>query len=373
MLNHKELLLKIYKKACSQNSIDTFNIKNINTEIQYFIKLIAFNANQQKGVFTVLATLITHKILHQNQDIRKHQANMLGGFSGRSIDTTYITPTFKEIGLPSMAESGWLTRSLEQPYPYNLDYNGKINNKSVKEAFLNILDFVEKTPASSENILLLLLFSAIQLKNSSVVKIVSLENPEHLTINNIISSLNEHFSTKYHIHGGSKLPVLAFYAIYQSLINEVDRYKNCLLAEIGSHTASDRTSKTSGDIEIFKDNQLFESIEIKLDKLIDSTIVRVAIEKIQRYSPTRYYILSHIGIKKSDESTIDILINNIKNQHGCQIIVNGLLPTIKYYLRLVGSLNDFVVNYSNLIEKDAELQKIHKDKWNELIEKYLNT
>jgi DNA (cytosine-5)-methyltransferase 1 len=60
--------------------------------------------------------------------------------------TLYITPTLKELGLPSMAESGWLTRSLEQPYPYNLDYQGKISNKAVKKAFLNIIDYVESRP-----------------------------------------------------------------------------------------------------------------------------------------------------------------------------------------------------------------------------------
>ncbi len=52
---------------------------------------------------------------------------MAGGFSGRTVDTQFITPVLKKIDLPSMAESGWLTRSLEQPYPYTLDYKGKIN------------------------------------------------------------------------------------------------------------------------------------------------------------------------------------------------------------------------------------------------------
>jgi len=51
----------------------------------------------------------------------------------------FITPTLKELGLPSMAESGWLTRSLEQPYPYTLGYKGKISGKGIKEAFLNLL------------------------------------------------------------------------------------------------------------------------------------------------------------------------------------------------------------------------------------------
>jgi DNA (cytosine-5)-methyltransferase 1 len=271
-----------------------------------------------------------------------------------------------------MAESGWLTRSLEQPYPYTLDYNGKISNKTVKEAFLNILDFVEKKPSTAQNMLRLLLFEAIQSKNNSIVIITPLEKPEKLTIENITQALDEHFKTKYETHGGSKLPVLAFFAIYQSLIIEMNRYKGCSLGKLGSHTASDRTSKTAGDIEIFKNRTLFEAIEIKLDKAIDVTILRIAIEKIIRFNPDRYYILSYIGIKDSDKAEITALINELKQTHGCQIIINGLLPTIKYYLRLITSLEDFVLNYSQLIESDQEIQKIHKEKWNDLIVKKLN-
>jgi DNA (cytosine-5)-methyltransferase 1 len=365
-MSHKEKLLEIYKLSYSLNDIE-----DVNKETKDFIKSIGSKINTQKGVFTVLVTLITHKIINPTQDVRKHQSGISGGFSGRSVDTTFITPTLKELGLPSMAESGWLTRSLEQPYPYNLDYNGKISDKIVKIAFLNVLDFVEKNPSSSKNILRLLLFEAIQSKKDSFVAIMPLENPERLTIENIIKALDEHFRTKYDTHGGSKLPVLAFYAIYKSLINEVGRYKNCSLAKLGSHTASDRTSKTAGDIEIFKNKVLFEAIEIKLDKVIDTTMVRIAIEKIVRYNPDRYYILSYIGIKESDKSEIADLINKLKLEHGCQIIINGLLPTIKYYLRLITSLDEFVSNYNQLIEKDTELQKNHKEKWNELADKYL--
>lgn len=365
-MNHKEKLLEIYNLS----SLLT-DIEDVSEETKAFIKSIGDKINTQKGVFTVLVTLITHKIINPKQDIRKHQTSMEGGFSGRSIDTAYITPTLKELGLSSMAESGWLTRSLEQPYPYNLDYNGKISNKVVKEAFLNILDFVEKNPSSAQNVLRLLLFEAIQSKNNSIVAIVPLENPEKLTIENIIKALDEHFSTKYETHGGSKLPVLAFFAIYQSLIHEISRYNGYTLAEMGSHTASDRTSKSAGDIEIFKDTHLFEAIEIKLDKAIDATMVRIATEKIARYHPDRYYILSYIGIKENDKLEIEGLINELKLEHGCQIIINGLLPTIKYYLRLITSLDEFVSNYNILIQNDTEIQKIHKETWNNLIVKYL--
>lgn len=363
-MNHKDKLLEIYKLSYSLTDIN-----DINQETIEFIKSIGNKINTQKGVFTVLVTLLTHKIIDPTQDIRKHQTSMADGFSGRTIDHNFITPTLKELGLPSMAESGWLTRSLEQPYPYNLDYNGKISDKTVKKAFLNVLDFVEHNPQLAKNVLRLLLFEAIQSKNNSVVTITPLKNPEKLTIENIIKVLDEHFKTTYDTHGGSKLPVLAFFAIYKSLINEIGRYKNCTLAEMGSHTASDRTSKSAGDIEIFKLDNLFEAIEIKLDKAIDTTIVRVAIEKIVRYNPDRYYILSYIGVKEKDKLEISTLIDGVKKEHGCQIIINGLLPTIKYYLRLLTSLDEFIVNYSKLIENDSEIKKIHKEKWNELIYK----
>jgi len=365
-MNHKDILLEIYNL-----SFIVTKIKDVNKETKDFIKAIGAKINTQKGVFTVLVTLITHKIIDPKQDVRKHQTSMNGGFSGRSIDFVHITPTLKELGLPSMAESGWLTRSLEQPYPYNLDYNGKISNKIVKEAFLNVLDFVEKNPKSAKNILRLLLNEAINSKNDALVDIVPLENPENLTIEKIILALDEHFRTKYDTHGGSKLPVLAFFAIYKSLINEIGRYKECTLVEMGSHTASDRTSKSAGDIEIFKKKNLFEAIEIKLDKAIDATMVRIAIEKIARYNPDRYYILSYIGVKDSDKLEIADLIDELKLKHGCQIIINGLLPTIKYYLRLITSLDEFISNYNKLVQNDNEIKKIHKKKWNELIDKHL--
>lgn len=365
-MNHKDKLLEIYNLSYSLTDIN-----NVNNEIKEFIKIIGKKINSQKGVFTVLVTLLTHKIIYPKQDIRKHQSSMPGGFSGRSVDFSLITPTLKELGLPSMAESGWLTRSLEQPYPYNLDYNGKISNKVVKEAFLNVLDFVEKNPITAKNILRLLLSEAIMSKNDAIVEIVPLKKPENLTIENIIFALDEHFRTKYETSGGSKLPVLAFFSIYKSLIKEIERYKNCTLSEIGSHTASDRSSKSAGDIEIFKKKRLFEAIEIKLDKAIDVTTVRIAIEKIARYNPERYYILSYIGLKESDKLEITDLITKLKLDHGCQIIVNGLLPTIKYYLRLISYLDKFIVNYNKLIENDTEIKKIHKEKWNILIDKYL--
>lgn len=367
-MNHKEKLKNIY--SLSSSIID---INGIPEKYIKYVFTIGESASNQKGVYTVLVTLLTHKLLFPEQDIRQHQSSMVGGFSGRTIDTQFITPTLKELKMPSMAESGWLTRSLEQPHPYTLDYPGKINNRAIKEAFLNILDYVQREPERAEYLLRLLLNKVIEVQKKSRVNITQLVNPETLNVLSITSCLEEYFFAKYKVRGGAKLPVLAIYALYKSLVNEVKRYEKCTLGNLGSHTASDLTSKSAGDIEVFDEyDQIFEALEVKHNKVIDLTMVRVAYEKIQKFNPHRYYILttSSQNIKDGERSQINQLIVEIEQEHGCQVIINGVIPTIKYYLRLI-SLQTFVNDYSNLISTDIELQLAHKLQWNELIEKYL--
>lgn len=361
-------MVKVEDVFKESNSKSTFELPILQINR---LQKIAKKCYSQKGVYTVLTTLLIYKINNPLQDIRRHQANMIGGFSGRSFDTKYVTPELKRLGLPSMSESGWLTRSLEQPYPYNTDFPGKISG-GIKDDFLGLLDYVQSHPNKAKELLLCLFYEVNKIVKQNQVVITPLENPEDLTIDKIIESLDIHFNYNYGTHNGAKLPVLAFYAIYQSIIKEVQRYNGCNLAPLGSLTACDLTSKASGDIEIFKNEKHFESVEIKLNKKIDSAIVRVVEEKVYRFNPERYYILSYYGIEDSCIDEIQEVVSNVKHSHGCQIIINGLLPTIKYYLRLISSLEEFVHSYSNLIEQDSELQKIHKEVWGNIIAEILN-
>src|SRR3989344_4588016 len=364
-MDHKEKLLEVYKK-----SFDISDVDNISDKTMVFLKNITDNIDRNKGVYTVLVTLIVHKLLKPKQDIRYFQDKMKNGFSARTMDTKYITPTLKELGLISMAESGWLTRSLEQPYPYTKDYKGAISGKGMKEAFLTVVDAFQKDKTITENLLRLILNSAVRFKGDNHIKIKKISNNDEVMISTIIPLLKEHFMEKYSTYGGSKLPVLAFYAIYELLISEIGRYKSCELAPLGSHTASDRTSKSAGDIQVMKDGKVFEVVEVKLDKLVDINITRIAYEKIARFNPERYYILSHIGTLEKDQEEIDKLISEIKGKHGCQLIVNGLLHTLKYYLRLISNPKRFFNEYIELVENDTELKTIHKTKLKELIKEH---
>ncbi|AUC60328.1 DNA (cytosine-5)-methyltransferase 1 [Cyanobacterium sp. HL-69] len=363
-MNYKKLLISIYNEAKQGNCYKAeFNEKTLNN-----IKIIAEKCFSQKAVYTVLITLSIYKIIHPQQDIRNHQKQIANGFSGRVIDTKYISPTLRQLGLPAMRESGWTTRSLEQPYPYTLDYQGKIGNKKVKKAFLELVNTIEVERVNPKYILVELFKKIINIQKQNEVVIQPLINPDKLTISKVINVLNYQFSFNYNIFGGSKLPVLAFYGIYQILMEEMTRYNGCQLKPLGSHTASDKSSKSAGDIEIIKQEKLFEVLEIKLDKPIDGNIVRIAQEKIIKYNPERYYILSYLEVKQDDFNIINDIINEVKNNHGCQIIVNGIIPTLKYYLRLISSLDKFINLYSHLMENDSELKIIHKQKWSELIQ-----
>ena len=375
---------EFYDACLTAKEFDDVHIERISNDLdkQSLLtdcNLIIEKIYSQKGVFTVLVTLLFYKIKHDKQDIRLHKVELHSssdvskkGLSGRSFDTKYITPNLKKLGLPSMAESGWLTRSLEQAAPYDLNFPGKISG-GVKDAFLNILNEVEVKGFSPNKVLIYLINKAFIKASENIVSIDKLENSESISILQLVNILDAQFHNNYGTSGAAKLPMLAFHAIYQILLKELNKFSGCSLPEIGSYTASDRTSKTAGDLEVFDStNSLQEAIEIKLNIPIDIHMVRRAKEKIYKFNPKRYYILSTADVLQSDIGDIYVQIDEIKREHGCQLILNGVLHTLKYYLRLIDNIDEFISIYSNLIETDSELKLIHKQYWAQKI-RHLNS
>lgn len=69
-------------------------------------------AEASKAALAVSLTCLTYKIFFPEQDIRRHQRSIEGGFSGRTFDSLIITPFLRRHNFPCMAESGWLTARL---------------------------------------------------------------------------------------------------------------------------------------------------------------------------------------------------------------------------------------------------------------------
>jgi DNA (cytosine-5)-methyltransferase 1 len=351
--------LENFYKNCSDIEIENLNVKK---NMEYLKGKISSN----KGVFTVIVTLALYKFLYPKQDIRLHKIEFKNGFSGRSFDTKYVTPTLKKLGLISMAESGWLTRSLEQPYPYNKDYKGKITPKELLSAFLEIVDYIQISKYNAKNILFKILFFAKKYKTDNEVELKSLLKKD-IQIQKTVDILKNHFEFKYETHGGSKLPVLAFYSYYTLLVQQLKKYNDCYIPTLNSHTASDKSSKSAGDIQIIKNNQIIEAIEVKLNKQIDTHLINLVYDKIRKFNINRYYIFTAFYMSEDLKNDLFIKTNLIYEKHGCQIIFDNIYETLLRDLRNLESIDDFFTNYLNLVEIDKEIQLVHKEKIKEFL------
>lgn len=365
----QNFLEDVYQKAFDLKSLETLGLSD---EILGWVKEVCLNEENFKAVYTVLFTSLTYKSLNPNQDVRIHQAKMKNGYSARTFDTKYITPFLKSKRFKgAMKESGWLTRSLEQDAPYNLDYPGAISKKSLKKAFLYLLDCVESKNINSEKILIALIKGSLIETKKNYVNIVNPINSEtDITIEQIINLLRVHLYYKYENNRGrSILPVIAIYCVYSCIVDELKRFEDKFIDELASHTSSDKSSGDTGDIVVrkFSDKSIYEVVEVKFDIPIKSITIEDAYKKFYNTKIQRYYILSTASIDETEREAIDCIINKIKDEHGCQVIINGVFETIKYYLRLLENTNKFIDLYIYNIQNNSEVKSEHKKILNDIL------
>ena len=372
-MNPFEFLENIYQKAIALDDLNSLDlsenqIENIKTIVRY--------EESNKGVYTALVSSLTYKCLNSKQDVRYHKVELKNGYSGRSFDTKYTTPFLKEKRfLGAMKESGWLTRSIEQAHPFSQDFPGKINHSDLKQTFLNIFEDIEEKDVSAREYLIGIFYQSIKEKKRKTVTIINpVDKESNVPIKDIIYLLKEHFYYKYSSRGASILPVIAFYSIYQCMIKYFDRFKGKKLDTLNSHNSCDRSSKEMGDIVIrnIKDNSIYEVLEIKFDIVPNKLMVQDAYDKFkEQNSVQRYYILSTRHISENrEQDKIDDFISEVYNEHGCQIIVNGIFDTLKYYLRLLTNTDEFLKFYTENLQGNTELDFEHKISWNRIVSKY---
>jgi len=360
-----EFLTELYNDAMSIVGSDDLIVSDLGPEEQELLNFVLQYSEQAKACLAVIFTSLTFKHFNPQQDIRNHQASITAGYAGRPYDQKNITPFLKSQRFPYMQSgSGWLTRSFEQKVPFNKSFSGAISPKKLKSVFLSVIDNIE-SGADCEKYLSYLIQGLIIKRNKQSI---DLAKPTTLAINTILDLLDKHFNGSYIAEGASRLPVLAIYAAYQCLISETKRFQDKDLLPIESHTSSDKSSGRIGDIDINdKKNRAFEAVEVKYGIQITLGLVEDAYAKFQTTPVTRYYILSTAYPDKEELKKIDAEIQRIKNVHGCQVIVNGIMPTLKYYLRLLDNTFEFIDNYVNLLEADNALKFEHKVRWNNLI------
>lgn len=355
-------------------------LSGLSDEFVQDLRVIAENAETQKAVLGVTLTSLVYKVYEPKQDIRKHQEGMKDGYSGRTFDTKYVTPFLKS-KFPhfAMAESAWLTRSLEQPRPFNLNFPGKIRNTVLKTAFLKTLDRVQTDKNLAPKLLVALIGLMLEATAKDDTLFTKVQVTSGITIAKIIDALSLHIRHDYGkgVVGTARLPVLAIYSVYNLLMPDVKRYSGKFLVPLESHTSPDSRSKSLGDIDVNNaDNSCFESVEIKHNKPITADMVGVAYRKIKNTEIDRYYILTTSEPNFDNHESVMQEIEKYKKVHSCQIIVNGVIPSLKYYMRLISNPQDIVDEYTKWLEFEYQrasgIKREHLRVWQEIRQDLLN-
>lgn len=324
--------------------------------------VIVDNSENAHGAVAVLVTLLVKKISDPNQDIRNHRLDLPGGFSGRGLDSRFVTPFIRSHQLTSRRSSGWLTRAFEQPFPYSLDYSANISPRVVKDAFLGIVDAVENGRCDAFDALSRIFTGLIEKRERNTS--IALARPVNLTVSDTVSKLEQHFASG--AVGTSRLPVLAIYALLKVVVDETERYNSCEVMPLVSHTSADTGSGLIGDVHIQDENgRICEGVEVKHEIPVTAGLIDDAYEKFRNLPINRYYILTTHSSGLSPE--LDDKIAEVHRQHGCQVIVNGVIPTLKYGLRVVTSTTRFVDEYVSAVETDAVVSYELKQSWNQIV------
>lgn len=309
-------------------------------------------------------TLLSYKLLVPDQDIRCHKEEYEGGFSARRFDTRVTVPFLIEHSLPRSVETHWLTQTLSFAGPLTMDVVLKTVPKKAGPLLLKVVNNAQSSKSLDAvfSMLVAIMVELIKIRNKDRVV---LTRPKDLPIEAIKTLLNSHFSRKYK-NNAPRLPQLAIYAIYQCLLGKMKRFEGKKLEKLQRMKAADRKAGTVGDIVVFENEKPIEAVEVKFDQPITDIHVCEAIEKVRAELVKRYYLLSTKGILVDDVSQIKDRTLLFLKQNGCEIIVNGVIETITYYLRLLPDTTDFLNNYADLIETDDDTGYEHRIAWNEL-------
>jgi len=121
---HPDDILECYYQL-AKNEIKRDNgrsfLASLSDQQREWLNNIVEKSESFKAVLAVLTTSLVKKIMDPDQDVRYHKVELEKGYSGRTLDTKSITPFFKSrFRRLAMSESGWLTRSLEQPHPFTI-------------------------------------------------------------------------------------------------------------------------------------------------------------------------------------------------------------------------------------------------------------
>ncbi|WP_111636905.1 hypothetical protein [Marinomonas shanghaiensis] len=368
-LSVEKKLEEIYVEALKIYNTKNNYIPDIDLRLVSYVDVLCDKAETASAAFNNVITGLAIKLAFNELDVRYHQTQIQEEsllkrqwFNHRGLSEKVIYPWLSLKNF-SGAKSGWQTRTLERPKPYNRSYVENIAH--VKTEFLEIYEATQEQSIDViKSLFVYLFYKQIILREG---RVINLATPNIDEITTIVDHLKQHIMYKYAGKGGSRLPVLAIYATLQLVSKEISRYATLNLKQLEEHSAADSQTGSAGDIEFEdKEHKVIEALEIKHGIIVTKELIQDTGKKISPFQLDRYYILTTSEkCKPSDEQISQLKI--LKQKIGCQVIVNGVFPTIQYYLRLVQEPQNVYKAYTDLLGSDNNVTHEHREVWNKII------
>lgn len=358
-----ELLEEIYKAAeLLVNEPDNLPEEFVQYEAQ--ISKATKLAEIKHAFRGAALTLLSYKLLNPSQDITAHKDEYDGGFSARAYDTKVTIPFLIEHSLPRSVETHWLTQTISFAPPLVRSTSLKTVPKNCGPLLIDVVN--DANEASDSKIVyfmtVAIMMQLILVRNKNKVVMT---RPKNLAIDSVKSILYKHLHHKYK-NNAPRLPQLAIFSIYKCILDKMLRFEGQKLEPIQRMKSADRKAGTVGDIVVSLNGSPIEAVEIKFGKPIAIIDISEAIEKVRAESVSRYYLLSTEGVSKEDAEAILKKKDDFLKQNGCEIIVNGVIDTIGYYLRLLPNTTEFLAYYVDLVESDEDTGYEHRISWNDI-------
>ena len=309
-------------------------------------------------------TLLSYKFLHPDQDITAHKEEYQNGFSARTYDTKVTIPFLIEHSLPRNVETHWLTQTLSFAPALLRGVQLKTVPKQCGPLLIEVVNDANdaQDPQIIYFMMVAIMMQLIMVRNKDKVVMT---RPKSLPIDSVKMLIFKHLHHKYK-NNAPRLPQLAIFAIYKCILDKMLRFEGQKLEPLQRMKSADRKAGTVGDIVVSKDGSPIEAVEIKFGKPIAIIDISEAIEKVRAESVSRYYLLSTEGVSLEDSELIAKKKSEFLKQNGCEIIVNGVIDTIGYYLRLLPNTTEFLSYYVELVESDEDTGYEHRISWNDI-------
>ena len=110
----------------------TDNVNTLPSSVKKNIDTVLKSYERSKAPLKAIIAAGIPKIAYPEWDVRKHQQQIGGKHSLRSIDTRHIASELYRIGLYETPTSFALTRSFEKAECYDMNYSGNIYQRPFK-------------------------------------------------------------------------------------------------------------------------------------------------------------------------------------------------------------------------------------------------